>query len=149
MLWLNMRRALPGILTGIATGTILAVLVMTGPIAFSQDLLRACYVAYHFLTTGKTLTESLSDTIGLAVWQAALEYSVMIAAFAVPLWVALGRFGRNKAIDAIVLGAAIGVMVTVADHFVFASKISFVGAVAGFMTWVVAQRTLRAPILMR
>lgn len=151
-LWRKVRRGGLGILAGIAAGTVLAVAVESGPVAVGHDLARVFIAAYHYVTTGRALlVEPFSYFISSLAWQTAIVWSVLIAAAAVPLWMALGRFGRSRWIHALLLGAVLGGAVGAvfeADqilNILNMLKIAGVGAAAGLVTWIVAHRTSKAP----
>jgi hypothetical protein len=135
-------RGATGLAAGIAAGAVLAIAVVGGPAAVGHDATRAINVLYH-LVISAPLTESVSDSLDAAAWQAALTYSMAVGIAAVPIWIGLGRLRRNTRLDALWLGAALGGAL---GYFVGGSlaalKFGAVGAGAGLITWVVSHAGL-------
>ena len=138
----KLARGLIAILAGISSGAVLGVFAVAGPVQVYRDAVRALNVSYHFLL-GHMLYESIWDTIAVATWEASLIYSSIVGLVAIPIWIGLGRIRRNRIVDALLLGAALGGSV----GYVFenggplwALKFGVVGACAGLVTWTVSHR---------
>jgi hypothetical protein len=141
---------LAGILAGIGAGAVLAPAVVVGPTAILADVTRASLAAYHYLATGQLSVESLGDLVDQAVWRMSLICSAVAALVATPLWIILGLFRRNGKLDALLLGIGLGGVLGLAffnGQALLVLGIGLVGAVAGFVTWIVAHRTQKVRTL--
>lgn len=131
-----------GVAAGVGSGAVLAIATVAGPAAVSHDAARAIEVLSH-LAISAPLAASVSDRIDAGAWQAALTYSMAVAIAAVPIWIGLGRLRRNRPIDALWLGAALGGAL---GYFVggpsAALRFGPVGAAAGLITWTVSHAGL-------
>jgi hypothetical protein len=140
----NVRLSILGILAGIATGALLVLALFRGPTGIYDDLSRAFFGTYRRWTTGQTPIPEFWDLIAISIWKIALVYSVSIAVAAIPIWLALGRFGMNKIWHAILLGATLGGLAGASlnnrEPLGLATIIAPIGAISGLVTWTVAHK---------